>query len=46
MQPIRVAAFGFSGTAREKITAAGGTCLSIGELAADQKNGAKCRILG
>lgn len=45
-RPIKVAAYGFSGKAREKINAAGGTCLSLKELAAERTNGTKCRILG
>jgi large subunit ribosomal protein L18e len=45
-RPIKVAAYNFSSKAREKITAAGGTCLSLDQLATDNKNGAKCRILG
>ena len=45
-RPITVAAYGFSGKAREKITAAGGNCITLTKLASDNKNGSKCRILG
>lgn len=45
-RPITVAAFGFSGRAKEKITAAGGKTLTLEALAADNKTGSKCRIVG
>lgn len=45
-RPVNVAAFKFSAQAREKITAAGGKCLSIGELVEQNTKGAKCRIIG
>lgn len=43
---VNVAAFKFSDKARKKITDAGGSCISIKELAGSNAGGAKCRIIG
>lgn len=43
---INVAAFMFSQSAREKIEAAGGTCLSIRELVEQHADGRNIRIIG
>jgi large subunit ribosomal protein L18e len=43
---VVVAAFKFSGTAKEKIIKAGGKALSIQELMQDNKKGSKIRIIG
>ncbi len=43
---IDVAAFSFSRSAREKIEAAGGTCLSIRELVEHNTDGRNVRIIG
>jgi large subunit ribosomal protein L18e len=43
---LRLAAYGFSGAAREKVKAAGGSALSLLELAATDPSGSKVRILG
>ena len=43
---LKLAAYGFSGAAREKVKAAGGSALSILELAATDPSGSKVRILG
>jgi large subunit ribosomal protein L18e len=43
---LRLAAYGFSGAAREKMKAAGGSALSLLELAATDPSGSKIRILG
>lgn len=43
---VTVAAFRFSEKAREKITAAGGDCLSLDQLVEHNKAGSKCRIVG
>ncbi|MBW3581898.1 MAG: 50S ribosomal protein L18e [Euryarchaeota archaeon] len=45
-RPVTVAAYKFSATARDKVTAAGGKCISLGELAKTNNKGAKCRIVG
>jgi large subunit ribosomal protein L18e len=45
-KPVTVAAFAFSDGARAKVTKAGGTCLTIPELAKQNPTGAKVRILG
>ncbi|MFQ5647866.1 MAG: 50S ribosomal protein L18e [Candidatus Aenigmatarchaeota archaeon] len=45
-KPVTVAALRFSGAARQKIEKAGGTCLSIPELAEKVPNGRKVRIIG
>ena len=45
-RPVTVAAFRFSGKAREKIMEAGGKCLTIRELVESNAKGAKCRIIG
>ncbi|MHB8586583.1 MAG: 50S ribosomal protein L18e [Thermoplasmatota archaeon] len=45
-RPVRVAAFSFSQSARTKVEAAGGRCLSIAELAAENPKGEKVRIVG
>ena len=41
-----VAAFSFSRSAREKIEAAGGTCLSIRDLVDQKSDGRNVRIIG
>ncbi|MBE0521082.1 MAG: 50S ribosomal protein L18e [Candidatus Methanoperedenaceae archaeon] len=43
---LTVAALGFSESAREKISAAGGTCLSIEQLMDTNPNGSGVRIMG
>jgi len=43
---IEIAAFSFSGGAREKIAKARGTCLSIPELLAKNPKGQNVRIIG
>ncbi|VVB86399.1 50S ribosomal protein L18e [uncultured archaeon] len=43
---LTVAALNFSGSARSKITAAGGSCLSIEELMNRNPEGARVRIMG
>jgi len=43
---VKVAAFGFSSKAIEKITAAKGTCLKISEMAKKNPKGEKLRIIG
>ncbi len=43
---IVLAAFGFSKSAREKIASAGGSALTLSELAASNPKGSKVRILG
>lgn len=43
---MEVAAFSFSQSAREKIEAAGGTCLSIRDLVEQNTNGRNVRIIG
>lgn len=43
---VTVAAYNFSESARVKITAAGGKCLSITELATARPKGEKVRIFG
>jgi large subunit ribosomal protein L18e len=43
---VTVAAWAFSGPARQKIQAAGGKALSIPELAQENPQGAKVRIIG
>jgi large subunit ribosomal protein L18e len=43
---VDVAAFSFSHSAREKIEAAGGTCLSIRDLVEQHTNGRDIRIIG
>lgn len=45
-KPVTVAAWGFSDAARAKIAAAGGSALSIAELAQKNPSGSKVRILG
>lgn len=45
-KPVTVAALKFSEVARKKIEKAGGTCLSIEELAEKVPNGRKVRIIG
>ena len=44
--PLTVAAVGFSENARTKITAAGGSCLSIEELMNKNPEGSRVRIMG
>lgn len=43
---LTVAALSFSGSARSKIAAAGGACLSIQELMVKNPEGSKVRIMG
>lgn len=43
---VDVAAFSFSGSAREKITKANGSCLSIQELLQKNPKGSNVRIIG
>ncbi len=43
---LTVAALGFSAGAKDKITAAGGSCLTIEELMSRNPDGAKVRIMG
>lgn len=43
---LALAAFGFSKTALEKLTAAGGSALTLTELAASNPKGTRIRILG
>ncbi len=43
---LTVAALSFSGSARGKITAAGGSCLSINELMDKNPQGQRVRIVG
>ncbi len=45
-RPIKVAAFRFSQKAEQKISAAGGSCMTLDQLAADNKTGKMCRIMG
>lgn len=44
--PLTVAALGFSGSAKTKITGAGGSCLSIKEIMDKNPEGAGIRIIG
>jgi large subunit ribosomal protein L18e len=44
--PITIAAFAFSGKAREKITAARGKCLSFPDLIKKSPTGSNIRIIG
>jgi large subunit ribosomal protein L18e len=44
--PITIAAFAFSGKAREKITAARGKCLSFPDLIKKNPTGSNIRIIG
>lgn len=43
---LTVAALSFSGSARNKITAAGGTCLSIEEFMNRNPDGSRVKIIG
>ena len=43
---LRLAAYGFSRAARDKIAAAGGNALSLSEIAALDPKGSRARILG
>ncbi len=43
---LTVAALGFSAGAKDKITAAGGSCLTIEELMSQNPDGSKVRIMG
>ncbi len=43
---LTVAALGFSTGAKDKITAAGGSCLTIEELMSQNPDGSKVRIMG
>lgn len=45
-KPVKVAAYGFSASAIEKVTAAGGECLSIESLAESNPKGTGIKILG
>jgi large subunit ribosomal protein L18e len=44
--PLTVAALNFSGSAKSKITAAGGSCLTIEELMNRNPEGSRVRIMG
>ncbi len=44
--PVTVAAFSFSGSARAKISAAGGEAMSIGQLMEKVPGGSQVRIIG
>lgn len=44
--PVTVAAFSFSGSAREKINSAGGRCVSIMDLANEMPKGTGVKIMG
>lgn len=44
--PLTVAALSFSGSAKSKITAAGGSCLTIEELMNRNPEGSRVRIMG
>ncbi|MEM3012821.1 MAG: 50S ribosomal protein L18e [Candidatus Hadarchaeales archaeon] len=44
-KPLRVAAFGFSGTARRKILSAGGEVLSLAQLLEQNPEGKNLRIV-
>jgi len=44
-KPLKVAAFAFSGRAREKIEAAGGKCMDILQLANENPKGTGVRII-
>lgn len=43
---LTVAAVSFSGSAKDKITEAGGTCLTIEELMSKNPEGSRVRIIG
>jgi large subunit ribosomal protein L18e len=43
---LTVAALGFSAGAKDKITAAGGSCLTIEELMSKNPDGARVKIMG
>lgn len=43
---LTVAAFSFSGNAREKVVAAGGKCLSFEDLVKENPKGTNVRIMG
>lgn len=45
-KPVKVAAYGFSAAAVEKITAAGGQCLTIESLAESNPSGTNVKIIG
>lgn len=45
-KPVTLAALSFSEGARAKVTQAGGTCLTIAELAKQNPQGARVRIIG
>lgn len=45
-KPLTIAAFAFSEGARAKVKAAGGTCVTIPELAKQNPKGTKVRIIG
>ncbi len=44
--PITAAAFEFSNSAREKITAVGGRCISLSDLATENPEGKNIKIIG
>ncbi|MFQ5975538.1 MAG: 50S ribosomal protein L18e, partial [Candidatus Hydrothermarchaeales archaeon] len=44
--PVTAAAFSFSNNAKEKITAVGGKCLSLSELASKNPKGKNIKIIG
>ena len=45
-KPVKVAAYGFSTAAVEKISAAGGECISIESLAETNPKGTNVKIIG
>ena len=45
-RPLTIAALKFTGTARKKITAAGGTCLSLQECVAQERKPAEITLIG
>ena len=45
-KPVKVAAYGFSTAAIEKISAAGGECISIESLAESNPKGTNVKIMG
>jgi len=44
--PVSVAAFSFSQKAKEKVESAGGKCLTIGEILAQNAEGSTVKIIG
>ncbi len=44
--PVTVAAFSFSNKARERVEKAGGRCITISEMIAQNPNGSNVKIIG